>query len=84
MNATRESEPKVLKDTVYIKFDAPVQGSAKVIFDRNTEFRYCDGEDLKRTCMPADLKLGHHLDTIGFLLARSELRATRVLGIQEH
>jgi hypothetical protein len=75
---------KVAEYTVYIRFDSPVEGSSKVIFDRNTEFRYCAGDDLKRACTLADLKVGRHLDTIGFILKPSELRATRVLGIQDH
>jgi hypothetical protein len=29
---------KVLKDMVYIKFDAPIKGAARVIFDSKTEF----------------------------------------------
>jgi hypothetical protein len=76
---------KVLKDTAYIKFDAPVKGSAKVIFDTKTEFGYCvRNNDVKRDCTVADLKVGRHLETIGFVLARNELRATRVLGIEDH
>jgi hypothetical protein len=41
---------KVVKDTVYIKFDRPVKGTGKVIFDSRTEFHYCAGDDLKRDC----------------------------------
>jgi hypothetical protein len=75
---------KVLKDTVYIKFVAPVKGSAKVTFDSRTDFRYCAGDDLKRDCTVDDLKVGRHLDTVGFILGKSELQATRVLNIQSH
>lgn len=75
---------KVLKDTVYIRFEAPAQGSAKVIFDTRTDFRYCAGDDLKRACTVEDLKAGRHLDTVGFVLGKNELRATRVLNIQSH
>ena len=75
---------KILKDTVYIKFEAPDKGSGKVIFDSRTEFRYCAGDDLKRACTAEDLKVGRHLDTAGFVLGKSELRATRVLNIQSH
>ncbi len=81
---------KVFKDTVYIKFDARVKGKAEVIFDSRTEFGYCAGDDLKRDCTVDDLKVGRHLETVGFALGKSELRgerelrATRVLGIQSH
>ena len=73
---------KVLKDTVCIRFETPVKGKAKVIFDSRTEFRYCTGDDLKRACTADDLKVGRHLDTVGFILEKNELRATRVLNIQ--
>jgi hypothetical protein len=75
---------KVFKDTVYIKFDAPVKGSARVIFDRGTEFGDCARDDPKHDCTVHDLKVGRHLGTIGFVLGKSELRATSVLGIQNH
>ena len=68
---------KVLKDAVYIKFDAPVKGSGKVTFDRMTEFDWCG-------CALDDLKAGRHLETVGFVLGKSELRATSVLSIQNH
>lgn len=73
---------KVLKDTIYLKFDKPVKGTGKVIFDAGTDFRSCAFEDLKRDCTPDDLKVGHSLEIIGFLLGERELRATKVLGIQ--
>ena len=73
---------KVLGDMVYIKFAAPVKGSARVIFDSRTEFGYCAGDDLNRACTFDDLKVGRFLDTVGFVLGKSELRATRVLNIQ--
>jgi Domain of unknown function (DUF5666) len=73
---------KVLKDTAYIKFDAPVHGTARVVFDSRTEFGYCVGDDHKRDCSLDDLKIGRHLGTVGFVLGKHELRATRVLGIQ--
>ena len=57
----------MLKDTAYIKFLAPIRGTAKVIFDGKT-----------------DLKVGRHLETTGFALGKSELRAIRVLRIQNH
>ena len=75
---------KVLKDTAYIRFDAPVKVTAKVIFDSRTEFGYCASDDLKRDCSVDDLRVGRHLDTVGFVVGKSELRATRVLGIQNH
>jgi uncharacterized protein DUF5666 len=75
---------KVLKDTVYIKFDAPVKGSGKVTFDSTTEFDYCAGDNPVRGCTIDDLKVGRHLETVGFVLGGSELRATSVLGIQAH
>ena len=75
---------KVLKDTVYVKFYAPVKGSGKVIFDSSTEFVYCAGDDLKRACTFDDLKLGRFLETVGFVVGKSELRATRVLNIKSH
>jgi hypothetical protein len=74
----------VLKDTVYIKFDAPVKGRGKVTFDRATEFDYCAVDDPKRGCALDDLKVGRHLETVGFVLGKSELRATSVLNIQNH
>lgn len=75
---------KVLKDTAYIKFDPPVKGRGKVTFDRTTEFDYCAVEDSKRGCTLDDLKVGGHLETVGFILGKSELRATSVLNIQIH
>jgi hypothetical protein len=75
---------KVIKNTVYIKFEPPIKGSARVIFDSRTEFSYCAGDDLKRACTIDDLMAGRHLDTVGFVLGRRELRATRVLNIQNH
>jgi hypothetical protein len=75
---------KVAKDTVYIKFDAPIKGTARVIFDSKTEFGYCTGDDPKSDCTIEDLKVGRHLETTGFVLGKSELRAIRVLGIQNH
>jgi hypothetical protein len=75
---------KVLKDTVYIAFDAPAKGSAKVVFDSRTEFDYCAVDDPKRSCTIDDLKVGRHLETVGFVLGKSELRATSVLGIQSN
>jgi hypothetical protein len=73
---------KVLKDAVYIKFDAPVKGSGKVTFDRTTEFDWCGSAE--RGCTVDDLKAGRHLETVGFVLGKSELRATSVLSIQSH
>ncbi len=75
---------KVLKDTVYIKNGPPLKGSAKVIFDSKTEFGYCAGDTLNVPCTVDDLKVGRHLDTVGFVLGKSEIRATRVLNIQSH
>jgi hypothetical protein len=76
---------KVLKDAVYIKFNAPVKGSGKVTFDRTTEFDYCAAaDDPKRDCTLDDLKVGRHLETVGFVLGKSELRATSVLNIHSH
>ena len=75
---------KVLKDAVYIKFNAPVKGSGKVTFDRTTEFDWCGSDDPKRGCTIDDLKVGRHLETVGFVLGKSELRATSVLSIQYH
>jgi len=74
---------KVLKDTAYIKFDAPVKGTARVDFDSRTQFGYCV-DDHNRDCSLDDLKIGRHLETIGFVLGKNELRATRVLGIQNY
>lgn len=74
----------VLRDTVYIKFDAPVKGRGKVTFDHTTEFDYCAVDDPKRGCTLDDLKVGRHLETVGFVLGKSELRATSVLNIQSH
>jgi hypothetical protein len=73
---------KVQKDTIYLKFDKPIKGTGKVIFDDSTDFRSCAFEDLKRDCTPNDLKVGHSLDIIGLLLGERKLRATKVLGIQ--
>jgi hypothetical protein len=75
---------KVLKDAVYIKFNAPVKGSGKVTFDRTTEFDWCGSDDPKRGCTLDDLNVGRHLETVGFVLGKSELRATSVLSIQNH
>src|SRR5271170_6086707 len=76
---------KLLKDAVYIKFNAPVKGSGKVTFDRTTEFDYCAAaDDPKRVCTLDDLKVGRHFETVGFVLGNSELRATSVLGIRNH
>lgn len=75
---------KVLKDAVYLKFDAPVKGSGKVTFDRTTEFDLCAGDDPERRCAIDDLKVGRHLEVVGFVLGKSELRATNVLSIQSH
>jgi hypothetical protein len=75
---------KVLKDAVYIEFNAPVKGSGKVTFDRTTEFDWCGSDDPKRGCTIDDLKVGRHLETVGFVLGKSELRATSVLNIQSH
>jgi hypothetical protein len=75
---------KVLKDAVYLKFDAPVKGSGKVTFDRPTEFDWCAVDVPARGCTIDDLKVGRHLETVGFVLGKSELRATSVLGIQHH
>ncbi|HWE49926.1 MAG TPA: hypothetical protein VG273_09065 [Bryobacteraceae bacterium] len=73
---------KVVNKTVYLKFDKPVQGTGKVIFDAATDFRSCAFEDLKRDCTRDDLKAGHSLEVIGLVLGKRELRATKVLGIQ--
>ncbi len=70
---------KVLKDAVYIKFDAPVKGNTRIVFDTRTEWGYCAGDDPERDCTVDELKLGRHLETVGFVLGKSELRATRVL-----
>jgi hypothetical protein len=77
---------EVLKDAVYIKFDAPVKGGGKVTFDRKTEFDWCGSGDPKHGygCTIDDLKVGRHLETVGFVLGKSELRATSVLGIRKH
>jgi hypothetical protein len=75
---------KVDKDTVSIKFDSPVKGSARVTFDSGTEFGYCAGDDPEHDCTIGDLKVGRHLETVGFVVGKSEMRATRVLGIQKH
>jgi hypothetical protein len=75
---------KVLKNAAWIKFDAPVKRSGKVTFDRTTEFDYCSGDDPERGCTLDDLKVGRHLEAVGFVLENSELRATSVLGIQKH
>jgi len=76
---------KILKNTVYIRFDAPIRGTGSVIFDRRTEFSSCAFDnDLKHNCTFADLKVGRRLDTIGLVLGKSELRATSVLGIYKH
>jgi hypothetical protein len=69
---------KVLKDAVYIKFDAPVKGSGKVTFAR------CAVDVPARGCTIDDLKVGRHLETVGFVLGKSELRATSVLAIRNH
>jgi hypothetical protein len=75
---------RVLKDAVYIKFDAPVKGGGEVTLDHATEFDWCGGPDPKRACTIDDLKVGSHLETVGFVLGKSELRATSVLSIQNH
>jgi hypothetical protein len=75
---------KIVKDTVYIKFDSPVKGSAAVTFDSSTEFGYCAGDDPQHDCTIGDLKVGRHLETVGFIVGKGEMRATRVLGIQKH
>ena len=74
---------RVLKDEVYLKFDRPIKGTGKVIFDASTDFSSCAFEDLKRDCTRNDLKVGHSLDIIGLVLGERELRATKVLGIQD-
>ena len=70
----------------YIKFDAPLNGSGKVTLDRTTEFDLCSSDDPKHGygCTIDELKIGRHLETVGFVLGESELRATNVLGIQNH
>jgi hypothetical protein len=76
---------KVLKDTVFMKFDAPVHETVKVIFDRKTQFRNCVFDnDLKHLCTVGDLKAGRHLETIGLVLGKTELRATNVLTISKN
>ena len=75
---------KVLKDAVYIRFDAPVKDSGKVTFDRTTEFDWCGSDDPKRSWTLDDLKVGRHLEIVGFVLGKSDLRATSVLSIQKH
>jgi hypothetical protein len=73
---------RVHKDTVDIKFDAPVKGTAEVILDAGTKFDYCATDDPKRECAPDDLKVGRHLDAVGFVVERTELNATSVLAVQ--
>jgi hypothetical protein len=73
---------RVLKDAVYMNFDAPAKGNGKVTFDRTTEFDWCGSP--KRGCTLADLKIGRHLETVGFVLGKNELHATSVLSIQNH
>jgi hypothetical protein len=76
---------KVLKDTVYVKFDPPLKGTGKVSFDSKTEFDWClSPDDAKRACMIVDLKVGRRFEIVGFVLGKSELRATSVLSIQDH
>lgn len=76
---------KVLKDTVYIKLDAPASETVKVIFDGRTIFRYCVfDDDIKHRCTFDDLKVGRHLETIGLVLEKTELRATSVLNISKN
>jgi hypothetical protein len=75
---------KVLKGAVYIKFDAPAKGTARVIFDSRTEFGYCAGDDPARDCTIDDLNVGRHLETTGFVLGKSELRAIQMVSIQNH
>ncbi len=77
---------KVLKDAAYVQLDAPVKGSGKVTFDRTTEFDWCGSNDPEHGygCTINDLKVGRHLEAVGFLLGKSELRATSVLGIRNH
>ncbi len=75
---------KILGDTVYIKFDPPAKGTAEVIIDGGTKFNYCASDDLKRDCTFGDLKIGRHLEAVGFVVGKSELHATSVLSIQRH
>jgi hypothetical protein len=75
---------KVEKNIVYIRFDPPVKRSGKVIFDDRTEFRNSVSTRPGATATLEDLKVGQHLDTIGLILGKRELRATNVLGIQDH
>jgi hypothetical protein len=75
---------RVLEGAVYMKFNAPVKGSGKVTFDRTTQFDWCGSDDPKRGCTLDDLKVGRHLEAVGFVLGKSELRATSVLSIQTH
>jgi hypothetical protein len=75
---------KVVKDTAYIKFDAPGKKTVRVVFDRGTEFGYCLGIGDKRDCSLDDLKVGRYLETVGYVLGKKELLATRVLHIQNH
>lgn len=76
---------KVLKDTVYMKLDAPVHQTVVVVFDGKTEFSYCvfNGA-ISHRCTVDDLKAGRHLETIGLILGKTELRATNVLTISKH
>jgi Domain of unknown function (DUF5666) len=75
---------KVLKDTVYIKFDPPIKGSARIVFDTRTEWGYCAGDDPKRDCIVGELRVGRHLETVGFVVGKREMRATRVLSLEKH
>jgi hypothetical protein len=71
----------VSQNHVVITFDAPAKGTGTVTFDAKTEFGDCAGDDVK-DCTRDDLRVGRHLDTIGLLTSKRELRATKVLGIQ--
>jgi hypothetical protein len=75
---------RVGKDTIYIRFSAPMTGHAKVTLDSHTEFAYCAGDDLKRLCTADDLTLGSHFETVGFATGKRDMRATRVLSIKRH
>ncbi len=78
---------RVIKDkdnayTVYIRFDPPVNDIDKIVFDKNAQFKDCVlDNDLKRTCTPDSLRVGRHLETIGYTLSAKEMRALKVLTI---
>jgi hypothetical protein len=74
---------KVVKHTAYIKFDAPGRKVVKVVFDGDTQFNYCLSTDHKGGCSLNDVKVGTWLETVGIVLGKKELRATRVLHIQQ-